>query len=120
MIQASFGKAEISNSQANRVERSVGVPTVRYGGTSLVSVNYKATDVPEGWQVLGPFVVDIPSGEMIFWAPETIEIVDTRKVSLPPGRYQGTVYARGEEQVVDEMAEDGPDEYLVVVENVGL
>lgn len=95
----------------------VGLGTTRYGGTTRLSVRIEARQEspPSGWQPMGAFEVYVPSGRLIFWGPEIEDIDDAHGVELSPGRYQGAAFSRATEQVLDEMASSGPDEYLIVL-----
>jgi len=99
------------------VSELVGLGTIRYGGTTRLTVriaDYQEAPTPD-WQALGSFEVNVPSGRMIFWAPELEDIDLAPRVELPPGRYRGSVFSRGEEGVRDEMDSSGPDEYLIAL-----
>jgi len=96
---------------------TVGVPTIRYGGSTKLQV--EVTDTPRssdfGWQPLGHFELELPSGQLIFWGPELVDLSQAQSVALSAGSYAGIVLARGGELVTDEMADEGPDEYRIVL-----
>lgn len=94
-----------------------GISTVRYAGKLKVLVLVSGT--PEidcdSWNRIGLFEIDLPSGELIVWGPETENLDQSPTVSVPPGRYAGAAYSRGTDDVTDEMETEGPDEYCVVI-----
>ena len=95
----------------------VGLGTVRYGGTTRLTIrtaDYQETPTPD-WQIMGSFEINVPSGRLIFWAPELEDLDRAPIIELPPGHYQGRAFIRGSEELHDEMASDGPDEYLIVL-----
>jgi hypothetical protein len=95
----------------------VGLPTIRYGGKTKVQV--EVTDAPplgkSSWQPIGDFALEVPSGQVVFWGPELVDLSQARYVTLPAGSYAGIVLARGRECVKDEMADEGADEYRIVL-----
>lgn len=100
--------------------RLVAIGTARFGGKTNFSI--KLTDgssaIPNErseWTVLGEFQLDIPSGKLAIWAPETTDIKHIPQLSLQPGFYWGRAYSQGTDLVVDEMDVEGPDEYLIVL-----
>jgi hypothetical protein len=99
------------------VPELVGLGIVRYGGNARVTVLIAASACASvsGWQELGRFKLRVPSGRLIFWGPEAESLSDAPSVQLPSGEYQGAALCRGAEAVVDEMAADGPDEYLLAL-----
>lgn len=99
------------------VSELVGLGTIRYGGTTHLTIRIDDyQEIPTSdWQMLGSFEVNVPSGRMIFWAPEVEDINLAPRVELSPGRYRGSAFSRGEEGVHDEMDSSGPDEYLIVL-----
>jgi len=95
----------------------VGLGTIRYGGTVRLTIHVggdQEAPMPD-WRELGRFEVNVPSGRLIFWAPELENIDLAPGLDLPPGRYVGSAFSRGEEDVHDEMASEGPDEYLIML-----
>lgn len=99
------------------VPELVGLGLARYGGVARVAVLIVASGLTSvlGWQDLGRFKLSVPSGRLIFWGPEAESLSDAPSVQLPSGEYQGAAFCRGAEAVVDEMAADGPDEYLLAL-----
>jgi hypothetical protein len=99
----------------------VGISTVRYGGKLKVLV--LVSETPEidcdSWNRIGLFDIDLPSGKLIVWGPETDNLDQSPTVSVPPGRYAGAAYSRGTDDVTDEMENEGPDEYCVVISRIG-
>lgn len=99
------------------ISELVGIGTVRYGGATQLTIRIE--DSPQvllsGWQLMGRFEVNVPSGRLIFWGPELEEISQAPGVKLPSGRYEGLAFSQRTELVVDEMAADGPDEYLIAL-----
>lgn len=95
----------------------VGLGTVRYGGVTRLTVRVvdQEEEAQTDWQLLGRFDVSVPSGRMIFWGPEIQSIREAVSLQLSPGCYRGKAFCRGAEAVVDEMAADGPDEYLIAL-----
>ena len=95
----------------------VGLGTIRYGGVTRLTIRVNEfQDIPApDWRELGGFEVNVPSGRLIFWAPELENIALAPGFDLPPGLYEGRAFSRGEEGVHDEMASEGPDEYLIVL-----
>jgi hypothetical protein len=65
---------------------------------------------------MGEFDMEIPSGRVIFWGPELEDINQAVAIELLPGCYRGMAFSRGTEEVVDEMAPSGPDEYLIFLQ----
>ena len=95
----------------------VGLGTIRYGGATRLTIRvdeYQEVPAPD-WRALGSFEVNVPSGRLIFWAPELENIDLAPGFDLPPGLYEGSAFSRGEEDVHDEMASEGSDEYLIVL-----
>ncbi len=95
----------------------VGVTTVRYGGDTRVSLRIIPAwgfGTTEG-RLLGEAVLEVPSGKVVFWAPETSDIDACPTFSIDAGTYDVIVNSRGTEGIVDEMDTDGPDEYEVVL-----
>lgn len=99
------------------VPEIVGISTVRYGGKLQVGIQVARN--PEidcnSWDRIGEFEINLPSGELIVWAPETEDIDQSPTVSVPSGRYLGVAYSRGTDDVTDEMETVGSDEYCVVI-----
>lgn len=95
----------------------VGLGIIRYGGTIRLKIRFDDHDetTPAGWRALGRFEVNVPSGRLIFWGPELERIESAPGIDIPPGRYEGSAFSRGEERVYDEMASEGPDEYLILL-----
>lgn len=95
----------------------VGLGTVRYGGTTRLTI--RVATLPQeplpGWQMMGRFELNVPSGRLVFWGPELEDIDQAPSIDLPIGRYRGMAFSHGTEAVVDEMADEGPDEYLVAL-----
>jgi hypothetical protein len=95
----------------------VGIGTVRYGGQTRIQVEVaeRPVTISDDWTKLGDFDLDLPSGELLLWAPETPDICRSASLRLSPGSYQGMAYCRGTNLVLDEMDEEGPDEYRIVL-----
>lgn len=95
----------------------VGVLTARYGGKTTIYFGVgRSTEIAsEGWTELGEFTLFVPSGEIIFWGPEMIDVKNCPTIKLSAGRYRGKAYSRGTEKISDEMDEDGPDEYRIAL-----
>jgi hypothetical protein len=94
-----------------------GIATARYGGRTKVQVEIQekppAPD-PE-WTYIGRLRLRIPSGRLVLWGPEALDLRDAPSVNLVPGVYEGRAFSRGVDGVTDEMAEEGPDEYRVAL-----
>jgi hypothetical protein len=95
----------------------VGIATIRYGGKTRVQVEISQLlpTVDDDWTKLGDFELDLPSGELLLWAPETPDIRRGPSLRVPPRFYHGTAYSRGTSLVLDEMDEEGPDEYRIIL-----
>lgn len=95
----------------------VGLGTIRFGGKTRITVrvaDHQELPSPD-WRLLGKFDLDAPSGRLIFWGPEIETVKSAPGVDLSPGCYEGCAFSRGEQDVHDEMASEGPDEYLIVL-----
>lgn len=97
----------------------VGIATVRFGGSTNFEIEIATQPPvdPADWKRLGEFTLRAPSGEILFWGPESPDpAAQGTRVQLPsPGTYKGIAYSFGAEQVTDEMAPSGPDTYRVVL-----
>ena len=95
----------------------VGLGTARYGGKTRVHVETSSSPPrpQSGWTEMGKFALYVPSGEIIIWAPESLDLRKMPTVSIERGRYLGFAFSQGTDAVVDEMATDGPDEYRIVL-----
>jgi hypothetical protein len=100
----------------------VGVATARYGSKTRVVVEIvdKKPSTPDGeWKEMGSFSLQAPSGKLILWAPENVNLSGLPTVTVQPGNYDGLVFSTGTDTVIDEMAPDGPDEYRIVLWRLG-
>ena len=99
------------------VREVIGIPTVRHGGKLNVSINI--TDSLEinddSWFFVGEFEINVPSGKLLLWGPEAADLDQLPVIALSPGRYSAAAYSRGTDDVSDEMEDEGPDEYCVVL-----
>src|SRR4029079_8281060 len=95
----------------------VGIGTVRYGGRARVQIEFaeNTNQIESDWTKLGEFTLALPTGELVLWAPESVDIRNCPSLRLPSGTYQGEAYSRGTLDVMDEMEEDGPDEYRIIL-----
>lgn len=95
----------------------VGIGTVRYGGLTRVSVEITDTrpSSNEDWTELGCFSIDVTSASLALWGPEEVNLGTMRSIPLPSGRYSGVVLLHGAEEPCDEAAQDGPEEYRLVL-----
>lgn len=95
----------------------VAIGTARFGGKTRIQVEVALSE-PEpqaDWNEMGNFVLALPSGEILFWAPESPDLKRVPGVPVDPGKYLGRAFSRGTGDVVDEMATEGPDEYRIVL-----
>jgi hypothetical protein len=95
----------------------VGLGTARYGGKTRIEVEI-TTSPPgpqSGWTSMGELSLYVPSGELVLWGPEALNTDQAPAVTLEPGRYFGSAFSRGTDAVIDEMATEGPDEYVIVL-----
>lgn len=96
----------------------VGIATARYGGITRVSIDVTTSELNmrEGdWEEMGSFVLKVPSGSLVLWAPEASDLTCAPSMSVQPGEYHGLVFSRGTDAVTDEMMLSGSDEYCVVL-----
>ena len=108
------GQEVVSRSRAQEL---VAIGTARFGGKVRVQVEIAPSEPGRraDWKVLGDFVLDVQSGELLLWAPESHDLNRTPTVPIDPGRYAGRAFSRCTDAVTDEMAHEGPDEYRLVV-----
>lgn len=95
----------------------VAIGTARFGGKTRIQVEVASSE-PEpqaGWSDMGNFVLDVRSGELLIWAPESPDLQRVPVVTIDPGKYLGRAFSRGTDAVADEMATAGPDEYRIVL-----
>lgn len=105
-------------SSVARSRALVAIGTARYGGSTRIRVEVERVEPePEGWSEIGRFPLELSSGELSFWSCEVPDAAFT--IRLEPGTYVGRAFSRGTEAVVDEEAEEGPDEYRVVLWRAG-
>lgn len=99
------------------IDYIAGISTVRMGGklSVIVRVTEDHSQKETEWNTLGQFDIDLPSGQMILWAPETFALDDAPVVHVVPDRYHAVAYSRNTEKVNDEMSSEGPDEYCIVI-----
>ena len=95
----------------------IAIPTVRYGGNTSMELEL-LHGPPEAsylgdWQRIGAFLIEIESGELLFWGPETIDLKSVPRIMLDAGTYNGIAYSYGTAQVNDEMDAEGPDKYRI-------
>lgn len=106
-------------------EELVGIAIARFGGAThvRVEVSSKPAEKELGWKPMGKFIVNVPSGTLSFWGPESLSPEREPRVLLPrPGRYHGEAFSMGTETVNDEMALTGGDVYRIdlwPVEGIG-
>lgn len=95
----------------------VGMGVVRSGGRIRLMVDVRNNEASEDceWHPLGKFHLAVPSGEILFWSPESEDLESCPAISLPAGDYLGLASARGMEQVSDESELEGPDEYRIII-----
>jgi hypothetical protein len=95
----------------------VAIGTARFGGKARVEVEIALSEPgPEvDWSAMGDFLLDVRSGEILFWAPESLDLHRSPMVSTEPGRYLGRAFSRRTDTVADEMAVEGADEYRIVL-----
>jgi hypothetical protein len=96
----------------------IGVATARYGGKTRIAVEVIDGNpaTPDGnWQKVGSFSINTSSGSLILWAPESVDLSCLPTIQVQAGTYDGLVFSSGTEDVIDELALDGPDEYLIVL-----
>jgi hypothetical protein len=96
----------------------IAVGTVRYGGVVRVTVEVAGgpRTLPEEWEVLGEFSLEVPSGRVVLFGPEEagdLHLAPT--VPLEPALYSGCAFCKGADSVKDEMDLEGPDEYRIVL-----
>ena len=94
----------------------VGLTTVRYGGTAKLTVDIEdATQSDGDWTPMGDFAFEVPSGQLIVWCPELVDMGKAPTVPVSPGRYVGRGMSKNTESVTDEMDAEGQDEYRIVL-----
>jgi hypothetical protein len=96
----------------------VGIGTIRSGGRTKVVVTVGGKSPAEGAEgrVLGQFRLRLPSGIAVLWGPSAVDLSGAPSVRVPPGTYLGVATLRWEDQVSDEEAEEGPEEYWLRLE----
>ena len=96
----------------------IALPIARFGGSVRVELDVVAGPPDEEsspWESLGRFILDIPSGAIVLWGPELLDLGTAVRVEVPKGTYFGEAFARDRDQVSDEYAADGPDRYRIVL-----
>lgn len=96
----------------------IAVPIARFGGTVRVEVDVVAAPPEQEswpWESLGRFRLDVPSGEILLWGPELVDLATAARVKVPKGSYFGEARARDRDQVSDEQSSDGPDRYRLLL-----
>lgn len=95
----------------------VVIGTARFGGKVRVQVEIASSEPEQqaDWSAMGDFVLHVPSGELLLWAPEFPDLKRAPIISIDPGRYAGRAFSRCTGAVADEMAPEGPDEYRLVL-----
>jgi hypothetical protein len=90
----------------------VAIGTTRFGGRMQLTV-IVGDDRPPACdaRVLGEFVLDVPSGEILFWAPESDDLSLHPRIRVAPGMYSGIAIGMNLELVSDEMEQEGLDRY---------
>ena len=92
----------------------VAIGTTRFGGRTQLTVTV-GDDGPPAWpgdaRFLGEFVLDVPSGEILVWAPESDDLSLHPRVQVVPGMYSGIAVGMNLEMVSDEMEQEGLDRY---------
>ena len=98
----------------------VGIGTVRQGGRTRVRVDLKEDTggVIEEGKYLGDFLLSLPSGRLMVWSPETEDLANAPNVSMEPGRYRGRAFGLGLDEVRDESALEGPEQYRIILSRV--
>ncbi len=95
-----------------------GLATVRFGGSVNIEIDIVETEPhpPSGhWELMGGVDLEVPSGEIVAWSPESSDFAKVPTVTVAAGRYTGIAYRRNAEGVTDELAMHGPDEYRVTL-----
>jgi hypothetical protein len=96
----------------------IALPIARFGGTVHVEIDICSERPPSGlspWEDLGSFEIDVPSGELLLWGPETLDMAEAASVRVPAGSFRGQALALNANQLTDELASDGPDRYRLVL-----
>jgi hypothetical protein len=101
-------------------EHLIALPVARFGGTAQVQLIMQTSSVTEQgapeWELIGDFKLDLPSGTILLWGPETVDLESAASVVLSKGRYVGEAFATGRELVTDEEVLEGPDRYRIVLQ----
>ncbi len=96
----------------------IALPIARFGGAVRVEIDV-LRGPPEResspWTSLGRFRLDVPSGEVVLWGPESVDIGAAMRIEVPKGSYSGEAFGLDMDQVENENAADGPDRYRLVL-----
>lgn len=105
------------NQLVSATEDVVAIGTARFGGKTRirVEVGSKEPETEVGWSEMGAFQLNVRSGELLFWAPESLDLTRAPVVPIAPGNYLGRALSWGTETVIDEMAPEGLDIYRLVL-----
>ena len=85
------------------VSEVIGISTVRHGGKLNVAINVaKSLEVNgDSWVIIGEFEISVPSGKLILWGPESVDLDRLQAIAVSPGRYSAAAYSRGTDDVTD-------------------